>query len=69
MEWHDNDPAIRMAEFDMAATLAGPFKSDLAKNPDGVCSRNDRKRRIHAVRRNVAMIGASRSSGRASSSK
>ena len=32
MERHDNDSAIRVAEFDVAATLAGLFKPHLAKN-------------------------------------
>jgi hypothetical protein len=38
VERHDNDSAIRVTKFDVAASLAALFKSHLGKNSDGVCS-------------------------------
>ena len=67
MERHDGNPTIAMA--DMASSLARANEACFGQSPNRVYSRDDRKSRRHAVRRKVAMIGGSNSSGRTSSSK
>ena len=69
VERHDGNPTIAMAEFDVASSLAHANEACFGQSPDGVCSREDRRSRRHAVRRKVAMIGGSKSSGRTSSSQ
>jgi hypothetical protein len=39
---HDCDSAIHVTEFDVATPLAALFKADLAENPNGVRSLDDR---------------------------
>jgi hypothetical protein len=38
VERHYNDSAIRVTEFDVAASLAALFESQLDKDLNGVCS-------------------------------
>lgn len=69
MERHDGHSTIAMTQLDVASSLADLNEAHRCQSSDCVCSREDRKGRTHAVRRKVAMIGGSKSSGRTSSSK
>ena len=69
MKRHDGNSPIVVTHFDVASSLADLNEPQLCQSSDCFCSRENRKGRIHAVRRKVAMIGGSKPSGRASSSK